>query len=74
LSGIAGAAGAASGAAAEPVYRITVRPARQSVTAYGDEVPLHPGMQLDADIALEKRRLYEWLLDPLYTITGKWQG
>jgi len=23
--------------------------------------------------ALEKRRLYEWVLDPLYTLTGKWQ-
>ncbi len=58
----------------EPVYLITVRLARQTVTAYGRQVDLQPGMQLDADIALETRRLYEWVLDPLYTVTGKWHG
>jgi membrane fusion protein len=58
----------------EPVYRITVRLARQTVAAYGEELSLQPGMQLQADIALEKRRLYEWVLDPLYTVTGKWRG
>jgi membrane fusion protein len=58
----------------EPVYLITVRLARQTVTAYGRQVDLQPGMQLDADVALETRRLYEWVLDPLYTVTGKWHG
>lgn len=58
----------------EPVYRITVSLASQTVTAYGEKVPLQPGMQLEADIALEKRRLVEWVLDPLYTLTGKWHG
>jgi membrane fusion protein len=61
-------------AEAEPVYLITVRLARQTVTAYGRQVDLQPGMQLEADIALETRRLYEWVLDPLYTVTGKWHG
>jgi membrane fusion protein len=56
----------------EPVYRITVGLARQTVTTYGRQVDLQPGMQLEADIALETRRLYEWVLDPLYTVTGKW--
>ncbi len=55
----------------EPVYRIVVTLARQTVTAYGRQVDLQPGMQLEADIALETRRLYEWMLDPLYTVTGK---
>jgi len=58
----------------EPVYRITVRLTNQTVTAYGEQVPLQPGMQLEADVAIEKRRLIEWVLDPLYTVTGKWQG
>jgi membrane fusion protein len=58
----------------EPVYRITVTLASQAVTAYGKAVPLQPGMQLEADVVLESRRLYEWVLDPLYTLTGKWQG
>jgi membrane fusion protein len=30
-------------------------------------------MQLEADIALDRRRLYEWMLDPLYTVTGRQQ-
>jgi len=62
-----------TGAGAEPVYRITVKLERQTVTAYGQPVPLQAGMQLEADVELETRRLYEWVLDPLYTITGKWQ-
>jgi len=65
---------AQGGIAAEPVYRITVRLDSQSVRAYGAPMPLQAGMQLEADIALEKRRLIEWALDPLFTLTGKWQG
>jgi membrane fusion protein len=61
----------ATGAAAEPMYRVTVTLERQSVAAYGKDMPLQAGMMLEADIALEKRRLYEWALDPLYTITGR---
>ena len=60
-----------SGAGGEPVYRITVSLDRQAVTAYGEQVPLQPGMKLEADVALETRRLFEWVLDPLYTLTGK---
>ena len=30
------------------------------------------GMQLDADVLIERRRLIEWVLDPLFTLTGKW--
>jgi len=37
-------------------------------------VPLQAGMQLEADVELETRRLYEWVLDPLYTLTGKQHG
>lgn len=32
------------------------------------------GMQLDADLVLERRRLIDWVLDPLYTLTGKLRG
>jgi membrane fusion protein len=55
----------------EPVYRITVALARQTVTAYGEPVALQAGMQLEADVMMETRRLYEWVLDPLYSLTGK---
>ena len=68
------AAGGMTGSVTEPVYLITVQLARQTVTAYGRQVDLQPGMRLEADIALETRRLYEWVLDPLYTVTGRWHG
>lgn len=59
-------------AADEPVYRIEVTPERQTATAYGAPTPLQAGMQLEADILIERRRLYEWMLDPLFTLTGRW--
>jgi membrane fusion protein len=75
IAGLAGGVGAASpGAGIEPIYRVTVRLPRETVTAYGEALPLQPGMALEADVALERRRLYEWVLDPLYTVTGRLQG
>lgn len=58
----------------EPLYRVTVSLARQHATAYGKELALHPGMQLEADVLIEKRRLIEWMLDPLFTLTGSWRS
>lgn len=55
----------------EPFYRITVALDRQSMTAYGQQHPLQAGMLLDADIMLERRKLYEWVLEPLLSLTGK---
>ncbi len=55
----------------EPVYPMRVALDRQSITAYGANYGLQPGMRLEADILLEKRRLYEWVLDPLYSLTGR---
>ena len=58
-------------AANEPAYRITVQLARQSVDAYGEPVPLRPGMQLEADVMLDTRRLIEWVFEPLYAVARK---
>lgn len=58
-------------AANEPVYEITVALASQSARAYGSPVALQPGMQLEADVMIERRHLYEWVLDPVYSLTGK---
>lgn len=57
--------------AEQPVYRVTVTLARQSVLAYGQTEPLKPGMLLDADILGERRRLIEWLFEPLYSLKGR---
>ena len=55
----------------EPFYRVTVALAGQAVTAYGKPEPLKPGMLLEADILGEKRRLIEWVFEPLYSLKGK---
>ena len=52
-------------AGAEPMYRVTVDLQRQAVMAAGQMRPLLPGMQLEADVVLERRRLVEWLFEPL---------
>ncbi len=62
------ALGAAGG---EPVYRITVALERQTVAAYGEEQPLTAGMQLEADVLLDRRRLIEWIFEPVLSVTGR---
>lgn len=55
----------------EPVYAIRVELSSQSLKAYGNDQPLQPGMRLEGDILQETRKLYEWMLEPLYSVTGK---
>ena len=61
----------ATDASAEPFYRITVDLAQQVINAYGTPQFLQAGMLLDADVLQETRYLYEWVLEPLYSVTGK---
>lgn len=58
-------------AADESMYRVIVRLHRQHITAYGKSEPLRPGMVLDADIQLDRRRLVEWLFEPLYGMRAR---
>jgi membrane fusion protein len=55
----------------EPAYRVIVALDNQSIRAYGKAVPLQAGMVLDADIALDRRRLMQWVFDPLYAVSGR---
>jgi len=55
----------------EPHYRITVALAQQTITVYGKSELLKPGMLLDADVMGERRRLIEWIFEPLYSLKGK---
>jgi len=55
----------------EPLYRITVALDQQAVQAYGQAQPLAPGMQLDADVLLDRRRLIEWIFEPVLSIAGR---
>jgi membrane fusion protein len=60
-----------AGTAGEPLYRVRVALPRQTVTAFGSEVPLRSGALLEASVLLESRRLYEWVLEPLYSVKGR---
>ena len=63
---------AGQGLQAEPMYRVTVRLAQQAITAYGQQQPLTAGMQLEADVMQDRRKLIEWVFEPLYSLRGKW--
>ena len=55
----------------EPAYLVKVKLEKQTIEAYGENKPLQIGMILEADILHERKKLYEWVLDPLYSISGK---
>lgn len=61
----------ATAASAEPYYRVIVTLDKQHVNAYGKQQPLIAGMQLEADIRIETRKLYQLVLDPLYSLAGR---
>ncbi|MGZ8171643.1 MULTISPECIES: HlyD family secretion protein [Methylobacter] len=61
----------AAGGNNEPLYRVTVSITAQAINAYGKPQPLQAGMSLEADVLQDTRHLYEWVLEPLYSLTGK---
>lgn len=58
----------------EPRYRVQVALDSQSVLAYGQAETLKPGMTLDADVLLDRRRLIEWVIEPLFGFTRSLHG
>lgn len=66
LSGLTSVLGSA-----EPVYRITVDLDAQAIRTGKGPQALTPGMLLEADIALERRSLLEWMLNPVLSITER---
>ena len=59
------------GVRSAPVYRVVVELRSQAVMAYGAPRRLRPGMEVEADVLLETRRLYEWAFEPLYALAGR---
>lgn len=55
----------------EPLYRIKARLDSQAIAAYDRIEPLQPGMQVEADILLDRRRLIEWIFEPLLGLAGR---
>lgn len=58
----------------ESVYRATVRLSKQEIPAFGKTYPLLSGMLLKADIILDRRALFDWLLEPLYSVSRRTHG
>jgi membrane fusion protein len=63
--------GATGGKPAEPFYRVDVALDQQSVKAYGETRPLRVGMQVEADIQGDRRRIIDWVLDPIYSFNSR---
>lgn len=57
--------------AGEPYYKVMVTLSEQSIVVYGRREALRPGMLVEADILGDRRKLYEWLLEPLYSLSGR---
>lgn len=54
----------------EPVFLVTVDVREQSIDALGEDIPLQSGMSLSADIIMEDRKIWEWVLEPLLRVAG----
>jgi len=55
----------------EPLYRIKAVLDTQTINAYGRPEPLQAGMQVEADVQLDRRRLIEWIFEPLLSLAGR---
>ena len=55
----------------EPVYRLRVTMGRETMNAYGESIPMQPGMLVSADIVFDRRSLLEWLFDPIYAVARR---
>lgn len=49
----------------ESMYQVKVTLDKQTAQAYGKQSTLRPGSGLDADFIVDKRHIYEWVLEPL---------
>ena len=56
----------------ESVYRIRAVLESQSANAYGVKQALQSGMQLEADVMLDTRTVAQWILEPLYSLRGRY--
>jgi membrane fusion protein len=52
----------------EPVYRVDVRLDSQTVASGSQTLALRPGMSVNADILQEKRKVWEWVFEPILSL------
>ncbi len=57
--------------AGEALFTITVALQAQTLQGPASRLPLQSGMRVEADLLHETRRLYEWVLEPLYAARAR---
>lgn len=55
----------------EPVYTVRVSLPTNYLEYQGKQLPISPGMVLEADVELDRLKIYQWLLEPLYRLGGR---
>jgi membrane fusion protein len=55
----------------EPSFRVRAKLAAPEVVAYGETYPLKSGLSAQADIALDERPLYRWVIEPVLRLRGR---
>ncbi len=55
----------------ETLFAINVSLPAQAIDNAGQRLPLQAGMRVEADLLHETRRLYEWILEPLYAARSR---
>jgi membrane fusion protein len=54
----------------EPAFRVRATLKTQEMVAYGQRYPLRNGLTAQADIALDRRPLYRWVIEPVLRLRG----
>jgi membrane fusion protein len=55
----------------EPVYTVRVSLPTSFLEYQGRQLALTPGMVVEADVELDRLKIYQWLLEPLYRLGGR---
>jgi len=55
----------------QSLYRVEVKPDSNEIEAYGEKKKISLGSTLSADIIVERRRLIDWVLDPIRAMRGR---
>lgn len=55
----------------EALFRIKVKLEKQSIDTYGHAQKLKSGMTLEADILQDKRKIWEWLAEPILAVAKR---
>ena len=55
----------------EALYRIKVKLDKQAIDTYGQMQSIKPGMTLEADILQDRRKIWEWVIEPALAVMNR---